>query len=204
VWKEFPPRWSVVLVVCSLMIGCAGSKAYISKNFVYPQRVAVLPMSNETTDLDGPPFVRQMVFNILAARGYTLVPLAEVDAKLLAQGFTDGGQLGAATPQKLGEWIGADGLFYTNLEYFDYISVGFYSQRRVKMTGKIMDAKTGERLWEAEGSGVTRVVATSRKEAETQFAIQLAVKMAEKTMHTPLKLESRIAVERLIDTLPRR
>jgi hypothetical protein len=204
VWGKIRARWPAALLGCLLLVGCAGSKAYYSKNFVTLQRIAVLPMANETTDLDGPPFVRQLIFKTLAARGYSLVPLKEIDDKLLAQGFTDGGQLGAATPQQLGQWIGADAVFYSTLEYFDYISVGFYSQRRVKLKGKIADTKTGERLWEAEREGITRVVVTNKKDAETQFAVQLAVKAAEKMTHTPLKLESEIAVGQLITTLSRR
>jgi len=159
-------------------------------------------MSNETTDLDGPPFVRQVLFNNLASRGYPLVPLKEVDDKLFAQGFTDGGQLGAATPQKLGEWIGADALFYNTLESFDYISVGFYSQRRVKILARLVDAKTGEKLWEAEREDTTRFVATNKKQAQEQFIIQMGVKAVEKMAHTPLKAETHIAAQRLINTIP--
>ena len=202
-WKTLSPRFSAVVLVFVLVAGCAGPTAYLSQNFINPQRVALLPISNETTDLDGPPYVRQLIFEHLAAQGYILVPLAEVDDKLKEQGFTDGGQLGAATPQKLGEWIGADTLFYTTLENFDYISIGFYSQRRVKILGKAFDAKTGERLWEAERDGITRVVATNKKEAERQFAIQMGIKMFEKTTHHPLQLESRLAVRRLLETLRR-
>src|SRR5580704_4914006 len=101
-------------------------------------------MSNDTNDLDGPVFVRQVLFNTLAQRGFTLVPLTEVDAKLKVQGFTDGGQLKATTPQKIAEWIGADGLFYSTLEDFNYIILGYYAQRTVRIHAEMMNGSNGE------------------------------------------------------------
>jgi len=159
-------------------------------------------MANESNDLDGPVYVRKLIENQMAARGYAVVPPPEVDEKLRAQGFTDGGQLGAASPEQLGQWLDADGLFYSTLENFDYIDVGFYWQRRVTIKARLVNARTGEKVWEAERSWSTRGVAVNKKEAERQFAIQLAAKAAEKMMHTPLQPESRMAVGELLRTLP--
>jgi hypothetical protein len=204
VWRKLRDLWPCALLICACIAGCAGPQAYISKDFTSTRRLAVLPAANEATDLDGPPYIRQLIFNRLKSFGYQVIPLEEVDAKLLAQGFTEGGQLGAATPQKLGEWIGADTLFYITIENFDYITVGYYSQRRVKVLGKITDAVTGERLWEAEREGSTRFFATNKKEAERQFAAQMAIKMVEKTTHKPLQPESLKAIIQLVDSIPRR
>ena len=161
-------------------------------------------MSNLTTDLDGPIYVRQLLFEQLGLRGFNVIPLADVDAKLKENGFTDGGQLGAATPQQLGQWLGANTLFYSTLEDFNYINVGYYWQRKVKVSARLVDAQSGERLWEAEREFSTRGVATRKKDAEAMFAIQLAAKAVEKATHTPLQQESRATVYRLISTLPHR
>lgn len=196
-------RWHAAFLCVVLgFAACASSKVYLSKNYVRPGRVAVLPMSNDTNDLDGPIFVRKALFNMLVRHGYQLIPLDEVDAKLKVQGFTDGGQLKAATPQKIGEWIGADGLFYSTLEDFNYILLGFYTQREVKIQGQMVDAQTGEKLWESEGGLTSRVVAASKEEAKRQFAIQTATKFAEKLTHIPLQFETEAAVVRLLNTLP--
>src|SRR5262249_50743484 len=156
----------------------------------------------ETNDLDGPGTIRQMMFEALAARGVQLMPLAEIDAKLKEHGFTEGGQLKATTPQKIGEWLQADGLLYGTLEDFNYITLGFYSEGTVKISGKVMDAGTGERLWEAEGGYSSRIVVADKKAAERQLAIQLAAKMVEKATHYPLRFESLQAVHRLLMSLP--
>ena len=159
-------------------------------------------MANDTNDLDGPIYIRQLLFNLLAQRGYALVPLADIDAKLKEQGFTDGGQLKATTPQKIGQWIGADGMFYSTLEEFNYINVGYYAQRTVKIRAQLMNGASGEKLWDAERGWSTRAVAIDKKEAERQFAVQLAAKAVEKMTHAPLQLESRETVRLLLSTLP--
>jgi hypothetical protein len=159
-------------------------------------------MDNESTDLDGPDYVRKLMVDGLTARAFQVLPAPDIDAQLKEQGFTDGGQLRATTPQKIGEWTGADTLLYSKLENFDYINVGFYAQRRVKILATLVDAKTGAKLWEAEREGSTRVVAANKKEAERVFATQLAMKAVEKATHRPLQVESKLAVERLLNTLP--
>ncbi len=187
-----------------LLAGCSASKVYIAPEYVSSGKVAVLPMGNESNDLDGPLFVRKLMQDGLAARGFQVLPLSQIDEQLKTQGFTDGGQLRATTPQKIGEWTGADTLLYSTLENFDYINVGFYAQRRVKIIAKLVDAKTGTKLWETEREGTTRVVVADKKQAEQQFAVQLAAKAVEKMTHLPLQFESRMAVERLLNTLPNR
>jgi hypothetical protein len=193
--------WALCLV---LLVGCAASKVFIAGNYTFTGKVAVLPLSNESNDLDAPIFLRTLLQNGLAARGFQVLPLTQIDSQLKTEGFTDGGQLKATTPQKIGEWTGADTLLYTTIENFDYINVGFYSQRKVKIVASLFDARTGERLWETEREASTRAVATNKKDAEQLFAVQLAVKAVEKAAHTPLKLESLSTVNQLLNTLPRR
>jgi hypothetical protein len=195
-------RRTALVGAALILTGCAPAQVYVSKTFIRPQRVAVLPMSNDTNDLDGPPLVRQALFAMLVQRGYILVPLNEIDDKLKVQGFTDGGQLKATTPQKIGEWVGADGLFYSTLEEFNYINLGYYAQRTVKILGQLISAATGEKLWAADRGWATRAVATSPKDAEKAFAVQMAAKWVEKVAHKPLQGETHEAVIRLLNTLP--
>jgi hypothetical protein len=187
-----------------LLAGCASSKVYLSENYSTLRRVAVLPASNMSNDLDGPVVIRRLIHHELAARGVELIPLEHIDEKLREQGFTDGGQLRAATPQQLGVWTGADALFYPAVEDFSYINVGFYWQRRVRVGGKLVDAGSGEKLWEAERAWQTQELVTNKEAAKRQFAIQLAAKAVEKMIHAPLQVESKIAVDRLLSTLPHR
>lgn len=184
--------------------GCATAPVYVAKEVPPLQRVAVLPMANETNDLDGPVFVRKLIQEALAARGLALVPLDQIDAILKDNGFTDGGQLRAAAPADLGKWLSADTLLYTSLVEFNYINVGFYWQRKVELVGRLVRAETGERLWETQRGWATRWVETSEKKAKDAFARQLAIQAVEKMTKMPLGPESREAVRRLLDTIPYR
>jgi len=65
-----------------------------------------------------------------------------------------------------------------------------------------VNATTGEKLWETERHGTTRRAAVSKDEAKRLFAEQLAIQAIERATHSPLKLESTIAVDSLIATLP--
>ena len=197
-------RRATLAFCLGLLTGCAASKVYVSSNYVASGKVALLPLSNESTDLDGPVFLRMLLYEGLTARGFQVLPSEETDAQLKAQGFTEGGQLRAATPQKIGQWTGADTLFFCTIEDFNYLNVGIYAQRRVKIAGELVSATTGERLWETEQESSTRAIATNKKEAERLFAAQLAIKAVEKATHVPLQAESRQAVYRLLNTLPRR
>jgi len=186
------------------MAGCASAPVYVAKEIAPFHRIAVLPLSNETNDLDGPVYIRKLIQENLAHRGADLVPLDVVDAKLKENGFTDGGQLRAAQPADIGQWLGADTLFYTTLVDFGYVNVGFYAQRKVLIVGRLVDAKTGVRLWETERNTTTRIFASDKEKAKRLFATQLAIQAAEKLVHQPLSLESRRTVELLLDTIPYR
>jgi len=195
---------ALFLAASTLLGGCAGNKAFVSTQYVAAGRVAVLPIANETTDLDGPAYVRQLIVDGLRARGFNVSDPAEVEKIMKDNGFTDGGQLNAAKPEDMGKWLSADTLFYNTLVYFSEINIGFYWQRKVTVAGKLVDAKTGEKLWEDEKTWMTLNVVTDREKAKQEFAAQMAVKAIEKIAHAPLQPESRIAVKRLLDTLPHR
>jgi len=161
----------------------------------------VLPMANNTNDLDGPDLVRGLLVQRMRQKGFEVIPPDQVDAALKVQGFTDGGQLAATTPVKIAEWTGAEGLLYSTLDDFNYVDVGFYWERKVEITGRLMGSDGG-RLWEAQRYWSTKGIATSQQEAKRVFAEQLAVKAFEKMTHAPLKFESTRAVDSLLATLP--
>jgi len=161
-------------------------------------------MANETNDLDGPVYIRKLIQEGLIARGVQVIPLEEIDQKLRDNGFTEGGQLRAAKPEDMGQWLGVETLIYTNLVDFGYINVAFYWQRKVTLVGRMLNAKTAERLWEAEKGWTTRWVVTDKEKAKKEFVTQLAIQAAEKLMKMPLAHESKITVNMLLDSIPKR
>lgn len=169
-----------------------------------PASVAVLPFDNESVSLKGPQLVRKLAEEALAARGFAQPEPGEVDARLGLLGVTDGGQMRALDPKKVGEAVGASGLLFGTLEEFTYQNVGFIRRRAVRVTLRLVEAATGERLWEAAGDESHGRLAFGRKEAGRNFVDGVVEQAVETALGVPLMLESRAAVEEALDGFPRR
>ncbi|MFC1522892.1 GNA1162 family protein, partial [Elusimicrobiota bacterium] len=128
--------------------------------------LAVLPLNNHTTDLDGPIAVRYWFDDrITSKKGYQTMSLVEIDKVLEEMGVTDGGQLGITTAQELGKKLRADAVIYGDLLDFSYKTTGFLNVRKVRARFKMVDCITGEKLWESEGLGANSKAALSGAEA---------------------------------------
>jgi len=194
------------LILSLLSFGCAGRKpvTYISPAFYAKAsaKVAVLPFENQSVDMLAPGELQALVLAGVRRRGYNPMPPDLVQQKLKGVGITDGGQLPSTTPQKLGETLQVDGLFYGTVEDFTFQNVGFVLRRVVKVHLKFVAASTGETLWEDEGQS-SHVVATLNKEdAERLFAVGMAGKVVGNVTQRPLALESQQAVQSLLMRLP--
>src|SRR6185295_3309610 len=109
-----------------------------------------------------------------------------VDERLKGLGITDGGQLPSLTPQKLGETLNVEGLFFGVVEDFLFQDLAFILRRIVKLRMRLVSASTGETLWEDAGEGATVLLAFKEKEARRLFAAGMAQKSAENMAKKPL------------------
>jgi len=156
-------RWLfLIFVLASVVGGCAIPHMPIPTDPSNPlKRVAVLPMKNDTTDVDGPEVVRQKMAEALAKRSYVVQELKETDQILRDRmGITLGGQLELTTPQKLGETLGVEGVLYGTLMDFDETTTGLYNAKKVRGMFKIVNTATGQTAWE-RGLGVKKEQGTS-------------------------------------------
>ncbi len=163
----------------------------------FGERTAVLPFSDETTSVDGPPLARQLVYESLKAGGYDLVPLEETDEILRRRGFSEGGQLGAAKPQELAAWLGAKRLVYCNVTDFGEIMAGVYNRRMVK--GSV-------RVWEAAGPEISFEESVVKIKTPKSFAggmfSQLAKGLVERIKNKPLAFETGLFSQQVTENLP--
>ena len=163
----------------------------------FGERTALLPFSDETTSVDGPPLVRRLVYEQLKAGGYDLVPLEETDAVLRAHGFSDGGQLAAAKPENLAAWLGAGRLVYCNLSDFGEIMAGVYNRRMVK--GSV-------RVWADGGPDISFEESVVKVKTPKNFAGgmfgQLAKGLVERIKNKPLAYESGLFSRQVAENLP--
>jgi hypothetical protein len=148
-------RYLLVIVVPLILAACAIPRPPLPYDANNPlKRVAVLPMKNDTTDVDGPQVLRKKMVQAMEHRSYAVKDTKETDQILRDQlGITLGGQLDLATAQKLGETLGVEGLLYGTLMDFDELTTGAINVKKVRGKFKLVNAMTGQTVW-SRGLGV--------------------------------------------------
>ena len=197
-WKPIP-----LLSALLLAGGCAVKPKMLAPNFAPPARIAVLPMANESNDLQGPEFVRQVFVRSMENRGYVIAPISETDELLKAKlAITDGGQMGSTTPQKVCAVLGVDAAVYGILLDFKFVNIGFYQNKFVEANFKMI-AKDGQQLWEDQRKAARKEVQLNLKDAGDALARGLTEKMAGNLFNSPLSEQVHQLVRMAVSTLPR-
>ncbi len=132
-----------------LIAACAAPLSDVAQDFssLKPNRIAVLPVRNETADLDAPIVFRILAQAELADKGYALIGFPQIDEELQKKGIDEAGQIESLTPQEIGECLGADGLLYINV-----LAYGRKAGVHLNMEGSftLVNAKTGGKVWFSE------------------------------------------------------
>ena len=156
-------KFKIVVLLASVTLFIAGcavapqSRVGIPPNPANPiKRVAILPVFNNSNDVDAPINLREAFHNRLGGYYYDIQPLAETSQILNQQmGITLGKQFDMATPEEIGKTLGVDGLFYGYLLDFDEVTTGVANIYKVRIGWKLVDTKTGKTSW-AKGVAVRR------------------------------------------------
>ncbi len=186
---------------------CAGRPVYtVSPNLrgLAEARVAVLPFDNQSTDISASDIMRKLAAENLSRRGYLPLQAEEVDGKLSALGVSEGGQLPGVKPEEIAKAAGTDLLLYGDVEDFTFQNLGFVIRKSVGLKVRLVSASTGETLYEGTGSGKDVKVFMNGDEAKAAFVEQMAVKLVQNILKSPLKKEAEAAAWKAIDGLPRR
>ncbi|MDA8130321.1 MAG: DUF799 family lipoprotein [Elusimicrobia bacterium] len=160
-------------------------------------KTVLLPFSDETNSVDGPPLVRQLVYDRLREAGYDLVPLEAADEALRRRGYSDGGQLAAARPEEIAAWLGAGRLIYCDISDYGEVIAGVYNRRMIAGTA---------RIWEKGAPEVSIresvIKISTQKSLLGGLASQLARGLMERIGNKPLGLEAGLFARQLSSDLP--
>ncbi len=167
-------------------------------------RVGVLPFDNQSTDLAAADIMRKLAAENFGKRGYLPLPAEEVDVKLSSMGVTQGGQLAGVKAADVGRELGVDLLCYGSVADFTFQNLGFVVRKSVTLSVRIVSASTGEVLYEGTGSGKDIKVFFNKDEAKAAFVEQLAVRLVQNILKSPLKREAETAASKALDRLPAR
>ena len=158
-------------IAALLAVGCGGPRAYVREGFMEhaPKRVAVLPFvityaydlpEGETipaSHRDARNMFRKTFYHALSPHGFEDVKLADVDARLAVRwGPVEAGGWQSATPQELGEALGADGLVYGEIHRLVHVSSPMYTDTSLEATLRLVDAASGGDLWRQRVSASER------------------------------------------------
>jgi hypothetical protein len=168
----------------------------------FDEALAVAPFANDTNNVGAPDVARAMVFNELARRGYQLVPLADVDARLRNIGATQGEHVLVVPADKLAAALGTRRWVKGTVDEFKIINVGVYYRRQARVTIGIADA-SGRTLWETSGTSVRQSLAQGRG-IGAQLLGGLAEAWVEKATKTYLKEDTEAAVREAMAYFPSR
>jgi len=169
-----PKGLTVFFLLCFITgsVGCVAQRQmprYFDVNNPV-RKVALLPLKNDTSDVDGPELMRKKMSDMLYEHAYVVMDTKESDQVLRDRmGITLGGQLDMTTAQKLGEELGVQGVLYGTLMDFDETTTGIYNVKKVRATFKLVNTMTGQDAWtgklgvksEVHMSGRTGAVASA-------------------------------------------
>ena len=223
----------VVLSVIALITACAMPMPKPSGDPGNPiKRLAVLPLVNNTNDVDAPEFVRERLVEALEARFYNVQPLEETNQILRDQmGISLGGQLEMADKQEMARILGVEGLFFGDLMDFHETTTGVYNSRNVRGRFRIVYAANDTILWQdgigvrsqdshggAAGSAAVLAAGVVSNDEEvpwvildttstnesilTGMAVGLGTKLISKALGMHLERETNEMIRRVFDTLP--
>lgn len=120
-----------------------------------PRLVAVIPFVNQTghqaeEEEKGAEYVVRTAFvNHLTTRRYETQRTIVTDRLLQEKGLVKPEEIAKLSPAKLGEITKADAIIYGDITHFSKIYAGLYAQIAVGAHVRMLDAKSGEVLWEA-------------------------------------------------------
>ncbi len=190
-----------------LLAGCMTLKAKYRLPDWEPGTIAVLPFTNESSDVAVEKFARVVMYKALKKAKYRTLPLEEIDAALENMGITEGGQLPTATAAEIAEALDADSLLYGNILVAKRVLLGVYFDKRFKANFRIYDAVSGELAWEDERESGEKKIELNAGEvlkgAARSFAAELAGDAIYKLLDShPLIEHIRNVVDMSVRTLP--
>lgn len=176
-------KYFAALCTLALFAGCPMPHRVFPTDPSNPLKVvAVLPMTNNTNDVDGQEMMRKKMVEALQNRSYVVKDLKETDQILRDQmGITLGGQLSLTTAQKLGETLGVQGVLYGTLMDFDETTLGAINVKKVRAKFKLVNTANGHSAWE-RGLGVRREM---RMEGMGGAAASLVSKVSDRDKEVP-------------------
>ena len=130
------------------------SKAYVRENvdFGFVQKIAVLPVENNSKDEFAPELVRDIIITrILAMRLFDVTDKGLVDSFLREEAIDPGKPIDASTIKRLGQKLNVQSLLLTTLDISADSRKGTMSYPEMSVTLRMLEVETGLVIWQSGG-----------------------------------------------------
>jgi len=112
-----------------------------------PRSIAVLPFKNNTETAGIAELVRNSIYGHLSVLPYRDVEISIIDRRLQKNKITDIEVLQQTPIKKLGRMLGCDAVLFGQVNNFQRIFAGVYSQMAVAASVQIWDTRSAKKIW---------------------------------------------------------
>lgn len=115
-----------------------------------PHSILVVPVINESVDVDAPNYFLSTISAPLAEKGYYVFPVHTVKTVLEGEGLYDANLVHSSDPTRLGKMFGTDSILYVTIKQWDAKYIILSTTVTVDFNYRIVSGKTGKELWKAD------------------------------------------------------
>lgn len=143
-------RLALGAALAVLAAGCATApkKDYAKLVAAQPRSILVVPVVNNSLDVNAPDYFLSTIPVPVGERGYYVFPVNLVKRLLEDDGLADAGLVHGADPARLAAIFGADAILYVTIEKWEAKWVLVTTQVTVEFQYVLKDGKTGTTLWQ--------------------------------------------------------
>ena len=119
-----------------------------------PRSILVIPPMNDSVEVAAPYTFLSTISKPLAEKGYYVFPVAVIDSFMKENGLPTPAEMNSVPLDKLHEQFNADAVLYVHIEEWGQKYQVISSSTVVNAYMKLIDAQTGELLWDARSKAV--------------------------------------------------
>lgn len=112
-----------------------------------PRSIAVLPFKNNTDTQGIDQLVRNSIYGHLSVLPYRDVEISIIDRRLRKHKITDIESLEQTPIHKIGRILGCDAVLFGQVNHFQRIFAGLYSQMAVSASIQVWDTRSVKKIW---------------------------------------------------------
>ena len=142
----------LIFALLFFVSGCATTvkKDYTKFMSANPRSILIVPVVNETVDIDAPDYFLSTISVPVSEQGYYVFPVHMVKRVLEDDGLSDADLVHSASTEKLCELFGSDAVLYIKIKRWDAQYALIATTVTVGLEYIIKDGKTGVVLWQED------------------------------------------------------